>query len=157
MKDKLIIILGAVFGVVILIVLLLLLGGSKKTTCKLVSNQTKNGYSLETQYEIYSKNNIVNKVVIHETITSDSKDKLEKFEKDFNEQYETLKTNYGGYTYKVTNKNNKITTEVTINYGKFNMEKFIKNNEAMKQYTKKNKLTLEGAKDLYERSGAECK
>ena len=37
------------------------------------------------------------------------------------------------------------------------MNKFIKNNEAMKQYTKDGKFTIECAKKMYEASGAICK
>ena len=37
------------------------------------------------------------------------------------------------------------------------MKKFIKANPAIKKYTEKNKLTVDGAKKLYESTGATCK
>ena len=157
MNDKKIIIGGALAGVLILIILLVLFGGSKKTVCTLVSNQTKNGYKLETKYEISSKGNIVSTVKIAEKITSKDTKKLENFEKQLNDQYKFNQSTYKGYKYKVVKSGNTVTTDVTINYKDFDMEKFIKNNEAMKQYTKDNKLTLEGAKKLYESTGAKCK
>ena len=157
MYDKKIIFGGVAVGVVLLFLLLIIFGGSKKTVCNLVSNQTKNGYKLETKYEIFSKGDIVSTVKINETITSKDDKKLEKFEKQLNDQYKFNQNTYKGYTFKVIKNGNKVTTDVTINYNNFDMAKFIKNNEAMKQYTKNNKLTLEGAKKLYESTGAKCK
>ena len=37
------------------------------------------------------------------------------------------------------------------------MKQFIDNNAAMKEYTENNKLTLDGAKKMYEATGAVCK
>lgn len=157
MYDKKILIGGAAVGVIILGILLFVFSGNQKTTCTLTSDQSKNGYKLETKYEIISKNDIVKEVKIKETVTSKDEKVLEKFEKQLKEQYEYNNKTYKGYTYKVSKSNDKVTTDVTINYNEFNLEKFIKNNEAMKQYTKDNKFTLKGAKQLYERTGATCK
>ena len=159
MKDQKTI-LGIICGVgavVVIGLLIVLFGGNKKVTCNLVSDQTKNGYKLESKYVISSNGKEVKTVNIEETITSKDKKTLEKFEKQLKEQYEFNNKTYKGYNFKVSNKGGKVTTSVTIDYSKFDMEKFIKNNEAMKQYTKNNKLTLEGAKKLYESTGAKCK
>ena len=152
--------LVGIIGVVVLVVVILLiciLLSNKKVVCTMKSDQSKNGYVLETEYIIKANGKNVKTVDITETVTSKDKKKLSKFEKDFNDNYAYNKKNYGGYTYKVTNKDGKVVTKVTINYNKFDMEKFIKNNEAMKKYTEKNKLTLDGAKKLYESTGAKCK
>lgn len=147
-------------GVVVLVVIILLVvifGGRKSITCTMKSDQSKNGYVLETKYVIKANKNIVKKVAINETITSKDSKLLDRFEKSFKEQYEYNQKNYNGYTYKVTNKNGKVLTDVVIDYSEFDMEKFIKNNSAMKEYTDDNKLTLDGAKKLYESTGATCK
>lgn len=142
---------------VLVLSLVLLTGCSKKMTCTSTSDQSKSGYKLESKYEITTNNNNVTKVEIEETITSSDKKKLEKFEKQLDEQYSYNKKKYGGYTYKVTNSNGKVTSKVTIDYKKFDMKQFIKDNAAMKTYTKDDKLTLDGAKKLYESTGATCK
>lgn len=157
MYDKKIIISGVAAGVIILGALLFVLNGSKKMTCSLVSDQSKNGYRLESKYEIIAKGNFVREVKIKETITSKDSSMLEKFEKQLKDQYEYNKKTYKGYTYTVTKKDNSVITDVVVNYKDFDMIKFIKNNEAMKQYTKNNNFTLKGAKQLYESTGATCK
>ena len=144
-------------AIVLLLLLLILQNINKTVTCSSTSDQSKNGYILSTEYVIKSKNKIVKSVNIKETITSKDEKLLSNFEKQFKEQYEYNKKAYGGYKFKVTNKNGKVTTNVEIDYSKFDMEKFTTNNVAMKQYTKNNKLTLEGAKKLYESTGATCK
>ena len=154
-KNLLIGICGGV--VIILFVVIVILFSSKTTVCTSKSDQSKNGYILETKYIIKSKGKNVVSINTQETITSKDKKKLDKFEKDFKEQYSYNSKNYGGYKYTVTNKNGKVTTNVTVNYNKFDMKKFIRNNEAMKKYTEKEKLTLEGAKKLYTSTGAKCK
>ena len=121
------------------------------------SDQSKNGYILETKYVIKSKKDIVENVDITQTITSDKKEVLTKFENQFKEQYSYNKKVYGGYNYKISSNSKRVLSKVDIDYKKFDMQKFIKNNVAMKQYTKDNKFTLEGAKKLYSSSGAVCK
>ena len=64
---------------------------------------------------------------------------------------------YSGYDYTVTNKDGKVTSTVVVDFKIFDMEQFIKDNVAMKKYTEKNYLTLDGAVKMYEASGATCK
>ena len=125
--------------------------------CTSKSDQSKNGYVIENKYVITARGKIVSKVEVTETITSDKKEKLESFNKQFEEQYSYFKKTYGGYEYKINTKGNKLTTNVTINYKKIDMKKFIENNAAMKEYTKNDKFTISGAKKMYEASGATCK
>lgn len=156
-KEKLpIIIVLSVLVVVLLIVFIFLVNG-KKMTCTMKSDQSANGYVMETKYVVSSKGKYVKKVNINETITSKDKEKLKKFAKQFEEQYKYNKKAYGGYTFKVTNNGKKVISNVTIDYNKMDMKKFIKANAAMKEYTEKDKLTVEGAKKLYESTGATCK
>lgn len=147
-----------IVSLVIIIALVLLLSNKTQTlTCTNTSNQSASGYTLESTYVIKSKNNIVKEIKIEEVITSEDQDVLKRFEDQFNEQYEYNKNTYGGYEYKVINKDNKVSTDVLIKYTKVDMKIIISNNEAMKEYTKNDKLTLSGAKTMYEKSGATCK
>ena len=116
MKDKRI-----VFVIIVVILVFIVAGiiifSHKRVVCTNKTNQSSNGYVLETKYVIKTKFNKVKTINIIETITSKDKKVLKKFD----------------------------------------MYRFIDNNEAMKKYTKNNKLTLDGAKKMYESTGATCK
>ena len=133
------------------------LGKDKVAKCTLVSDQSASNYKIKTEYKIYHSKDIVNKVVTTETVESKNNTILAYFEKQLKEQYKSNNDKYGGYEYKVTNKDGKVVSEVTINYNKMNLNKFVKDNPAMKSYVNKsNKLTLEGVKTMYKSSGATC-
>lgn len=158
MKNKkllLSIIVGSI--VIITAVVIFLLLSKKKITCTMISDQKRNGYIIQSSYVIESKYGYVQNINIKEVITSKDSKILDKFENQFNKQYSYNKKTYHGYQYTVINDKDKVESKVTINYKKFDMKKFIKNNEAMKSYIKNNKLTLEGARKMYESTGATCK
>lgn len=158
MKNKkllLSIIVGSI--VIITAVVLFLLLSKKKITCTMTSDQKRNGYIIQYSYVIESKYGYVQSININEVITSKDSKILDKFENQFNKQYSYNKNTYHGYQYTVTNSDGKVESNITINYKEFDMKKFIKNNEAMKSYTKNNKLTLDGARKMYESTGATCK
>ena len=146
-------------GVINVVVLCLILTGCKGkkivTTCTSSSKQTN--YEISTKYIINSRENIVENVIVNQTITSKDENLLKEFEKQLKEQYKSNKSLYGGYTSDVKINGKKVVSKVTINYEKLNMKKFVKDNGAMKDYVnKENKFTLEGAKKLYKSTGAKC-
>lgn len=156
MKNKKI--LYVVIGLVVVVgIVLFVLISPKKVTCTSKSDQSQNGYVIETKEVIYPRGKNVSKVVINQTITSKDSKKLDSFEKQFKEDYASFDKKYGGYKYKVTKTKDKVVSDITIDYTKLDMKKFITDNEAMKKYTKNNKLTVAGAKEMYEASGAVCK
>ena len=125
--------------------------------CELSSNDTVNDYSVNSTYTIYSKGNEVNKVVTKEVVTSGSKEILDTFEKSLNSTYETTNKTYGGYTFDVKKDDKSVTSTVTIDYTKMDIDKFVKDNSVLKAYVnKKNKLTTEGARKIYTAMGATC-
>lgn len=137
--------------------LCLLLTGCGKTLKCSSSSEQKN-YNISTDYTIKSSNKIVTKVTIKQVIESKDKKVLKNFKKQLEDQYKSNNTVYGGYDYKVVIKGNKLTADITIDYKKFDLEKFVKVNGAMKEYVNKdNKLTVEGAKKMYKSTGATCK
>ena len=126
--------------------------------CSQISDQSASGYKVSTNYEIYSKNGIVDKVIISDVVDSKDKNILNFFKLQYENQYRNLNDKYGGYTYKVKIKNNKVISDVTINYKKFNMKSFVKDNKAMEVYINDDKrITLEGIKKMYSNIGASCK
>lgn len=143
--------------VMMLVVLLAGCGKDKVIKCTLNSDQSASGYKIKSEYNMYSTGDIVNKVVTTETVESKNNTILAYFEKQLKTQYKTNNDNYGGYTYEITNKDGKVVSKVTIDYTKMNLNKFIKDNPAMKSYVNKsNKLTVSGVKSMYQSLGAKC-
>lgn len=127
------------------------------TTCSLTSDQSTSGYKLVTEYKIYSKKDIVTKIKSETTITSKQEKVLQNFEEDYKKQFEKNKSTYGGYDYNLEIKNDTLVSNLTIDYSKYDMNKFVEDNVAMKEYVDKdNKFTLEGAKKYYKTIGAKC-
>ena len=129
-----------------------------KVTCELVSDQSASGYVAHNTYEIYSNKDIVRKVSVEEKYESKEKSMLEFFEEELNKQYKKAKEQYNGYEYSVKKEDNSVISKVEIDYKKVDLEKFIKENPAMKSYANdKNELTKDGIIQMYKNMGAECK
>ena len=145
----------------IFIIMLLVVGCSKEEiykTCSIVSDQSSNGYKSTIKYDIYHKGDIVTKVVQREVIDSDKKDILDFYNDEYQSMYKKYNKTYGGYNYDVNVKDNQLVLDVSIDYNKFNMEKYIEDNTGLKKYTNKNGLfTLDGIVKMYENIGASCK
>lgn len=128
------------------------------TRCTLENDQSSSGYVLNSNYSIYSTNGVVTSVRTKEVVTSDNNTILEYFKKTLNDEYTSASNTYGGYDFDVSIKDNTVVSTVTIDYNKMDLKKFISDNSSMKAYVNKdNKLTLEGAKKIYESFGATCK
>lgn len=125
-------------------------------TCALSTNDIVNGYKLESTYKLNYSGKYAISTETEEVVISDSKEVLDYFEKTLNDTYSKLNEAYGGYTYKITKKDDKITSIVKIDYSKMNMEKFVNDQPAYKSFTNDNKLLAEGVKSIYENLGATC-
>lgn len=127
-------------------------------TCTLTSTDSTNGYKLESEYKVYGKGKIVNKVVTVETVTSDDEEIIEYFEENLKKSYESANETYGGYTNKVTKTDGKVISETTIDYNKMDLEQYVKDNSIMNNFVdKNNKMLADGVISLYETMGATCK
>ena len=124
------------------------------STCTLSSNQSSNGYKISSNYEIHSKDGLVNSVTTKETVESDNEQVRSYFKKTLEDN--TANESYGGYTYNVTEDGNKVISDVTIDYSKMNLDKFVNDNSQMKSYIRNNKISLDGMKKIYEALGATC-
>lgn len=124
--------------------------------CTLSTNDVVNGYSLESSYVINYTGDYVDNVETKEEVTSESEDILEYFETTLNDTYSATSKAYGGYTYTVTNENGKVISDVTIDYGKMNIDQYVKDQPTLKSYVEDGKLLVDGIKAIYESMGATC-
>ena len=156
MKNKNVKIALIVVVVVVLFIIIASLFSNRALKCS--SSSKQKDYTISTDYVIKSNKDIVTKVTIKQVIESKDKDVLKNFESQLKSQYESNNKAYGGYDYKLKISGKKLTADITIDYTKFDLDKFVKANAAMKEYVNKNnKLTLEGAKKMYKSTGATCK
>ncbi len=131
--------------------------GKNVTKCSLVSDQSASNYVLKSDYKIYSSKDIVKQVETVETVESKNNTILAYFEDQLKKQYKSYNDTYKGYKYEVTNKDGKVVAKVTIDYTKMDLNKFVKDNPAMKSYVdKNNNITLKGIKTMYQSMGAKC-
>lgn len=146
---------------VFVIVLILITGcGNKEEaikTCKSTTNDVINGYKLESEYKVYSKGDVVEKVETIETVTSENDEMLDYFEAYLENTYSSMDEVYGGYENEVTNKNGKVISKTTIDYNEMDLKLYVEDNTAMKNYVNSdNKILLKGILNLYESLGAVC-
>jgi hypothetical protein len=130
----------------------------KTVTCSQISDQPNLGYKTETKTEIIYNGNFVKIVKTNRKIKVDDSEKLSNLTNSYTRQYDMNNVSYSGYKYTITNTDEthaEINSE--IDYNKFNMEKYLKDNPAMKEYTAEGKMTVDGAKKMYEKSGYSCK
>lgn len=127
------------------------------TKCVSSQNNLQAGYTLKSEYTIYSQKGTVNKVESVETITSTSESILDYFENFLTTNYEQANKTYGGYTNKIVKNDDGLVSKTTIDYKSMDMEKYVEDNSVMKNYVNnKNELTLEGIKAAYKSLGATC-
>lgn len=125
-------------------------------TC--TSTATNSDYKMESEYKVYGSGKTVDSVVTTETVTSDDDDILDYLEEYVNETYSSMNETYGGYTYKIDRKDNKLIATTTIDYNKMNLDKYISDNSIMKNYVNSdNKLLIDGIVSLYKSMSATCK
>ena len=113
------------------------------------------GYVIGSKYVVWADDeNKVTKVVSREIIESNDSSKLDEFEEYLNENHSTAQS-YGGYTYNLKRENNRVTSEVTIDYAEFDMKKFAEENKDAGKEDET--LTIDSIEAKYVSLGAECK
>ena len=158
-SKKIALILLSCISVVLIILMIIAAGNrSKVISCTQTSDQPNLGYKTETTIEIRYDENIVKLVKSTKKIEAKDKQKLEELINSYSSQYDLNNASYGGYTQSTSNGDDTHATfNGEIDYSKVDMQKFIKDNPSMEQYTESAKLTKDGAKRMYEASGFECK
>ena len=125
------------FKVLFLFLALVSLTGCKKnivTKCTNTVTQEVSNYTETKEYTVYAKGDTVKKIVFKDTIDTKNNTIRLYFENLDKKKYEELNKNYGGIKYNVSVKGNKLVTEVTINYKKFDMKKYVETETDMKSY-----------------------
>ena len=156
-KIKSIIAVAAI-GLVVLILIIIAINSKKNSiVCKTISDQPNLGYIAKTTTTIYYDGDTVTKAETIREINATNKEKLDEIINGYIRQYDLNNSNYGGYSYTTDSSNDKNATfKGTIDYKTVDFAKFIKDNPAMKEYSTDGKLTKDGAKRMYEASGATC-
>lgn len=155
--------MNKIIKLVSVIFLTLLLTGCGKeekeviTNCKFSSNVPSSNYSLNSTYTVYSKDDVVNKVVTEEIVTSENEDILEYFKEYLNKTYSAQNDTYGGVTNEVKVEDGKVISSTTIDYNKMDLDKYVEDNSALNNYVNDdNRLTTEGVVSIYKALGAVC-
>lgn len=144
------IIIGAVALVAIIF---LIVNRTQTVTCTIHNDQSASNYKIDTTYLIKARRGSVYNIKIDEVVVSKNTTILSFFEKKLSEKYDK-----DMYKVNTNSANEKVTISSSINLNKGNVEKFVSENEAIKEKVKKsNALSLENAKALYESLGATCK
>ncbi len=132
-------------------------GKEGSVKCTLESKDAVNNYSLAATYTINYKGELVESVDTVEEIVTEEKTILDTYETTLNDTYSKMQKTYGGYDYKITKDKDKLTSKVTIDYNKMDIDQFVKDQPALKNFVKNSKLTVEGIQSMYETMGATCK
>lgn len=149
--------------VAVLLVVVILCGCGVKSEeekvikCTSSQKDLTNGYEIRSEYNIYTKGDIVKSVKTKETVTSDQESILSYFQTTLNTTYEKYNNEYGGYKYEVVKDGNIVTSDVEIDYSKMDIKKFSDDNTSLKSYMNdNNELTVDGLKSMYKSLGATC-
>ncbi|MBR3661562.1 MAG: hypothetical protein IKN63_06690 [Bacilli bacterium] len=126
------------------------------TVCHSTIDQSKSGYTIKTDYKISSVKKAVKKVEIVNNIKSSNKTVLNYFEKQYKGMYEEQNKRYGGYTITTEKKENSVVVKVIIDYSKVKLAKLAEDNPNIADSIKNDKLSLDGAKSIYNSLGATC-
>lgn len=141
-----------------LVLLMLLCGCSKEQYFVCNSNfyNEVDNYTYKATYKVYYKNSFVTKIEKDEQYLSDNKDILKYFNEFKNLEYKSFYDLYGGITYDINLKNNKVILNSIIDMNLVDIKQMIKNKYIDKDYIISNKLTIGGIKKIYKEKGAKC-
>ena len=144
--------------VISLIFILFLLGCSKNefATCNIEIDNYDENYYMKGTYKIFYDGNYVIKIEKEEDYISSNDTMIEYFYESKNLEYYNLNDLYGGVTYKVEKKDKSISLDATIDMNLTDVKEMVKGDYINKDYVISNKLTLTGAKYIYESRGAKC-
>lgn len=140
-----------------LLLLLLVVGCSKETKCYLTVDNEYDNYLRNVTYIIHSDNQYVKTISIEENITSNDKSMIQYFKSYNDVLYENYSNIYGGYEYKITSNNKKVSITASIDYSKVDMDIYKENNSSYSGYFNKGRISTKGMKKMLEDKGYTCK
>lgn len=127
----------------------------KTITCTLDSTITT-GVEAELSYKINYVDDYVTTLVTKEKVISDNEQYLKLYKEQVEKIYEPYK-DLKYYDYKVTIDGDTMTSDVTIDYSKIDMDKFIEIDENNGTLVEDGKIKVDDIKAVYEVLGATCK
>ena len=144
--------------IIVMIVILVLCGCSKDKyyVCTSNINNDIQKYDLIATYKIYYEKNFVTKIEEEEVYYSKKEETLNYFYEYKNLDYKNLNNLYGGITYDLILKKDRVKLNSSLDFSKINIKKMLKNKYLVKDYVVSNKLTTSGATYIYESKGAIC-
>lgn len=139
------------------LVMLLITGcGSDKVICTLKTDSTVNDFSMDATYTIQKDGEYVKAISTIERYTADNVADLKSLAETAKNQYAEYNKKYSGYVYSFNINGNTLEAKVIINYNKMDFKQYMSDNPAVAAYAKNDKLTVEGAINLYKAMGATC-
>ena len=124
--------------------------------CTMSQNEELLGYNINSVYFIKYRDNYVIEVIGKDIITSEFNDILDNLEEELKTGYQELEDLYGGHNYEVIRDNNKLISNLNINFKNLKLEEYIKDIPLLTNYYKNNKLLKEGLIAYYEDGGYIC-
>lgn len=112
-------------------------------------------YKIHTEYQINYKKDIVNYLETTETIESNDKKMLEKYQINLHMIYDEYNS-LDNYKNMIHLENNKLTSITKINYAKLDIKEWININQNNKDLLEKNHVSLNKLKQIYQNNGANC-
>ena len=125
--------------------------------CESSTRDVVNGYETISEYTIYYTGDYVDKVDTVETVISDSTEILDTMEVYINNTYDSMNNAYGGYSYEVIKEDDKVISNVVIDYSKMDLDQYVTDQPIMANYVLDGKFLLDGIVEIYEATGATCK
>ena len=100
---------------------------------------------------------MVTKIVSREIIAlgTDDKDALEQYKAAFEDDHK-IPSQYDGYEGKVTTEGRQIISDTTIDYTKFNLKKFVEDNDLDASFDPDDELKLDNIEARYVSLGSVC-
>lgn len=125
-----------------------------KLVCTTNYDYSELDYVIGSKYVVFANDEgLVTKVVSREIIESNDQTKLDDFQSYLSENHEAAKE-YDGYESNIKHTDKRVISDVTIDYSKFDMEKFVADNaDAGKDIIE---LTLDKIEAQYISLGATC-
>lgn len=124
-----------------------------KLICTTDYDYTELNYTLGSKYVVFAdEDGKVTKIISEEIIESTDESKLEEFESYLNKNHDVA-VQYKGYTYDVKKEDNKVISDVTIDYSEFDAKKFISENDLEDSIKE---LTIDSIEKKYIALGATC-
>lgn len=146
--------------IIILILIIFLSGCSNESiiSCKINIDNKKEEYASNFTYEIYYKDKYVKKIKINETYNSNVSSKINYFEELRKSENEYLNLIYGGFAYDINRVSpSELLVNINIDCDSTDIKQMVKDGYLSKNYVSGNRLTLIGAKSMFESIGATCK